>query len=177
MRHRAEVGSDGTLTAGLPIGADLTCARSNGASMASYSGNVGSGVASLENTVTIRFAPLFPTGDKRDLTALFRRIVSIWQPDWALLDTLQTSREVQGAQESYADYLIWLSEAESGPAPALQAATTGPFGDGTLITLNTWSIDGVRALHQELLSAGIPPVNIRRPLDLQIVPQFPAVDL
>lgn len=171
-RQRANVRPDGMLKEGLPVGADLTCASSNGASIASYSGNVGSDAAYLENTVTVRFQPMFPTGGNDDLTALFRQIVSIWQPDWALLDTLRTSREVPGSQETYADYLVWLSEAEFGPAPALEAATTERFGDGALITVNDWSIEGVRTLHQELLSAGIPAANIRQPLDQQTVPQF-----
>lgn len=176
VRDRAKVRPDGMLAEGLSIGADLTCARSNGASIASYEGNVGSGKAYLENTVTIRFEPAFPTGDKDDLAALFRRIVSIWQPDWALLDTLRTSREVQESLETYADYLIWLSEAELGPAPVLKVAKTERFGDGTLITVNDWSIDGVRTLHKELVSAGIPAASIKQPLNPQKVPQFPSED-
>ncbi|MBF4993784.1 hypothetical protein ITX31_06630 [Arthrobacter gandavensis] len=172
-RQRANVRPDGRLKEGLPIGADLTRGGLSGESIGSFSGNVGSGMASLENRATIRFKPAFPTGDQEELGTVFRRIVSIWQPDWALLDTLRTSREIQGSRETYADYLIWLSEAQFGPAAQLKAATTERFGDGTLITVNNWSIDGVRALHQELLTAGIPAVDITEPLNPQTVPQFP----
>lgn len=169
---KGDVDDHGTLTDGIPVGAYLSAEGLNGSTVASYSGKVGDGRSYIGNTVTVRFQPDFPIGQPDDAAALFRSLVSIWQPDWASLDTLRTSREIEGLEKTYADYLTWLSRPAFGIPPELASATTARFGDGTLLTVKEWSIDGVRAMYKELVAAGIPAAKVQRPLDPQVVPAF-----
>lgn len=170
---KAQVHDDGTVQGRVPLTAFLAPDGANGA-IVSIEGAAGHRKTSTGNDVVIRFLPDFPIGDAQDAADLFRKLVRIWQPDWASMDTLRTSREIEGLEKTYADYLTWLSRSVFATAPELDSATKESFGDGTLLTVKEWSIDGVRAMYKELSAAGVPAASVADPLKPQVVPEFPA---
>ena len=89
---------------------------------------------------------------------LFTKLVSIWQPESAILSTDRTIAEVDDLYDTYAGYLSWISSGTFGLPPNLRSATAETFGDGTLLTVKDWSVDGVRHMHEELLAESVPPL-------------------
>ncbi|MCC3278150.1 hypothetical protein LJ754_03115 [Arthrobacter sp. zg-Y40] len=172
VARNAQVHEDGTVQGRAPLTAFLAPDGEHG-TIVSIEGAAGHRKTASGNDVMIRFQPDFPIGDSHDAADLFRKLVGIWQPDWARFGTLRTSQQVEDYAKSYASYLSWVAQPSMGVPPALQSAIAEPFGDGTLLAVKDWSIDGVRNLHEELLAAGVPGkvADNREP---QVVPQFPS---
>ena len=169
ISQRADIDDIGNVVGGVRVGSYLISGETD---LASYSGNVGAGRTYVGNTVTIRFFPEYPLGTEEDATALFRSLVAIWQPDIARLGTNQTSRQVQNYAKSYAGYLTWLSRAGMGTPPPLTSGVAELFGEGTLLSVKEWSVEGVRNLHEELLASGITG-SLEDAINPQAVPRFP----
>ena len=165
----ADIDDHGDIIGGVRIGSYLISGETD---MASYSGNVSAGRTYVGNTLTIRFFPEYPLGTEEDVTKLFRTLVAIWQPDTARLGTNQTSRQVQDYAKSYAGYLTWVSQASMGTPPPLTSGAVELFGEGTLLSVKEWNVEGVRNLHEELLAAGVPGF-LEDTIDPQVVPRFP----
>lgn len=172
VARKAQVHEDGTVQGGVPLTAFLAPDGKNG-TIVSVEGAAGHRKTSAGNVVMIRFLPDFPIGDSQDVAELFRQVVSIWQPDWARFGTLRTSQQVEDYADSYASYLTWVARPGMGTPPALESAIAEPFGDGTLLTVKEWSIDGVRQMHEELLAAGVPGKTAGN-LRPQVIPEFPS---
>ncbi|MCC3291262.1 hypothetical protein [Arthrobacter sp. zg-Y1110] len=168
--ERADVDDLGNLVGGVRMGSYLISGETD---VASYSGNVGAGRTYVGNTVTIRFLPDYPLGTEEDVLRLFRTLVAIWAPDTARFGTYLTSRQVHDYAKSYAGYMTWVSQSGMGTPPPLKSATAEPFGEGTLLTVKEWSVEGVRNLHEELLAAGVPGY-VSENINPQSVPRFPS---
>lgn len=180
LRERTQlkpgVGESGVFEDAVGMSAYLTLGDPDGPTIGSYSASVGDTYTYLGNTAVIRFMPTYPLGNQQEATQLFRKLVRIWQPDWARFGALRTSQQVEGYAESYASYLTWVADAALGTPPTLESATSDSFGDGTLLAVRDWSIDGVRSMHKELLAAGAPMPEVKDPAQRQVTPQFPPSD-
>lgn len=171
-RRKAEVDENGVPDGLVPFSARLAAGGPNGTEIASYSVSAGELVTNTLNKVTIRFTPDYPLGSKEDAAVLFRTLVSAWQPDRATLSTFLTSRQIPDYARTSASYLTWLARPEFGTPPEFSSADAEPFGDGTLLNIRDWSIDGVRKLHEEILAAGV-SWKITDPMRPQEVPHMP----
>lgn len=180
LRERTQqkpgIDESGVFEDAVGMSAYLALGDPDGPTIGSYSASMGDAYTYLGNTAVIRFMPTYPLGNQQEASQLFRTLVRIWQPDWARFGALRTSQQVEGYAKSYAGYLIWIADAALGSPPALESATADPFGDGTLLTVTDWSIEGVRSLHQELLATRAPEPVVKDPAQRQVVPQFPSSD-
>ncbi|MDK1359649.1 hypothetical protein QNO00_05135 [Arthrobacter sp. zg-Y1219] len=156
----------------VPFHASLMAGGPNGTGIARYSVSAGMLITNTSNTVTIRFMPDYPLGSREEAADMFRRLVSAWQPDRATLSTFLTSRQIPDYARTSASYLTWLARPEFGTPPDFASADAEPFGDGTLLSIRGWSIDGVRKLHEEILAAGV-SWKITNPMRPQEIPHIP----
>ena len=120
------------------------------------------------NTVTVNFTEDFPLGPPSAAVRLFLDLVRIWQPDLASFSTVSAVRARMGTGHvSHAAYLSWTSAKAHDQVPAAEGEYTVPFGEGQLFVAKLWTLDGLRALHEELGPSAVKGPEVQNP------PQFP----
>lgn len=140
--------------------------------IASFGLSAGAEQTYLGNSCTVTFEKAYPLGTIGEAKDLFRDLVRIWQPESAILSTDRTVAEIDNLYDSYAGYASWISLESFGIPPRLESAAAERFGDGTLLAAADWTVEGVRRMHQELLTQRVP--SLTAAAEVQVVPQFPA---
>jgi hypothetical protein len=140
--------------------------------IASFGLSAGAEQTYLGNSCTVTLEQAYPVGTVGEARDLFKDMVRIWQPESAILSTDRTVAEIDGLYDTYAGYTSWISLESFGVPPRLQSASAERFGDGTLLTAEDWTVEGVRRMHQELLAQRVP--SLTAAAEVQVVPQFPA---
>lgn len=128
------------------------------------------------NGFTVTLPGTFLVGEPEEAGSWFRELVRLWQPEFAVLDTV-SSRALAGTAkepgQARAGYLTWLSGRAFGVPPDVWGcATAGSFGDGTFFMVSEWSDQAVARLQHRLESGGMP---LALP-PVQDVPAMPPYD-
>ncbi|UWX95925.1 hypothetical protein N2K95_09460 [Arthrobacter zhaoxinii] len=129
----------------------------------------------LGNEITLRLPDGFVFGTPGKLAALFQRLVRIWQPETAALESRETLRAVWkrcdelGVRRSdpRLGYMNWFSLTGYGRPPFPLDARVRAFPDGTLICAQSWNAGSVADLYADLQVMGMmhdmPAVQVLAP--------------